>query len=60
MENDSLEKTMRTLGSVWLLFLKTALENSFFVFSEKKNCVWELNSRKQFLFSKTKNKNIFY
>ena len=47
-------------GPVWLLFLKTVLENNFLeqflVFLEKKNCIWELNFGKQFLFSKTKKK----
>ena len=34
-------------------FLRTIFKNSFWCFL-KKNCVWELNFEKQFLFSKTK------
>ena len=35
-------------------FLRIVFENSFLCFQKKKNCVWELNFGKQFLFSKTK------
>ena len=64
-------KQIGIIGLVWLLFLKTVLENSFWekflrtvfcVFRRKKNCVWELNYGKQFLFWKTVFilKNMFY